>query len=519
MRALMSRTRRYLRGMGVGYAHQLLSMGVGLFLTRFLLQRLGSEQYGLWIVAIQLLGWLQLLDVGVVALVPREIAIATGRGDDPEAPSRLMGFTFRLALMQTVLVGLAAFLLWLWLPSDWEALRPALGPTLLAFVLQYPLRVLPAMLEGLQDLAWQGGAQMLAFVLGNATTVGFVLLGHGLVALAWGWIVQQGLLSALAGWRLLRNHRHHLPRRLPALSWSEVFHWLRRGGWLSIDKLAVLLLSGTDLLLVGKLLGPEATVAYACTSKAVSILINQPRMLVLAALPGLSQMRAGESRERVLQVCTSLTQATLLFSGLLATGVLASNGAFVGWWVGADKYLGHGISALFVLNMVLRLLANALAIPTFAFGDERRIALTSLADGALAFVLGAAGVKLWGPVGAPLGALAGLLLVSLPGHLRAMARHAGSSVGGLLRPLLPWGSRTVGVGALCAGLAFAWRPEGILGLAALSATAVLLYAVVVGPVAFHGPLEAYVRPRWDAVLARLPMRRGPRADSKPTGGP
>jgi hypothetical protein len=38
--------------MGVGYACQLLAMGVGLFLTRFPLERLGSKQYGLWLVGL-----------------------------------------------------------------------------------------------------------------------------------------------------------------------------------------------------------------------------------------------------------------------------------------------------------------------------------------------------------------------------------------------------------------------------------------------------------------------------------
>jgi O-antigen/teichoic acid export membrane protein len=501
----MSRTRQYLRGMGVGYAYQLLTMGVGLFLTRFLLERLGSEQLGLWLVGIQLLGWLLLLDVGVVALVPRELASATGRAEDPGAPARLMGFAVRLALMQSAVVAVAALGLWWLLPSEWEGLRPALGPALLAFVLLYPLRLLPAFLEGLQDIAWQTGAQMVGFILGTATTVLLVLTGEGMVALAWGWIVQQLLPSVLAGWRLRRHYPQVLPGRLPPLALPEVLGWMRRGGWVSVDKLATLLVTGADLLLVGKLLGPEATVAYACTAKAVGLLIHQPRMLVNAALPGLSQMRTGESRERMMRVCTSLTQATLLVSGLLATGVVAANGAFVGWWVGPDKYLGLGISALFAVNMMLRHLCGVLALATFCFGDERRIALTSLGDGALAFTLGAAGLSFFGFIGAPLGALAGLVLVSLPNHLRALARHSGTSSAQLLRPLLPWGWRTAVAMGLAVGMALAWAPTHLPGLVAMGATAVVLYAVLVGPVALLAPLDSYVRPRWQALAARLPL--------------
>jgi O-antigen/teichoic acid export membrane protein len=515
----MSRTRRYLHGMGVGYAFQLLTMGVGLFLTRFLLARLGSEQYGLWLVGMQLLGWLLLLDVGVVALVPREMASATGRTGEPEAPARLVGFAARLALMQSAVVAVAALGLWLLLPADWEALRPALGPTLLAFVLLYPLRVLPALLEGLQDLAFHSTVQMVGWAAGTGLTVLLVQSELGMVALAWGWIAQQGLVSLLAAWRLGRRHAHLLPRRWPALAWPEALDWLRRGAWVSMDKLATLLVSGTDLLLVGKLLGPEATVAYACTGKAVSFLIHQPRMLVNSALPGLSQMRAGESRERLLQVCTSLTQATLLVSGFIATGVVAANESFVGWWVGGDKYVGPGVTGLLVLNMVLRHWSNATALATFCFGDERRIALTTLGDGALALVLGAAGLQLFGYVGAPLGSLAGLALVSVPGHLRALARHAGTTPGELLRPLVPWLWRTGVVVGLTAALAFTWSPPHLTGFLTLSAVATLLYAGVVGPVAFHAPLEAYVRPRWKALLALLPLRLAARVGSKPQGLP
>ncbi|HEX8820056.1 MAG TPA: hypothetical protein VF794_09045, partial [Archangium sp.] len=96
--------------------------------------------------------------------------------------------------------------------------------------------------------------------------------------------------------------------------------------------------------------------------------------------------------------------------------------------------------------------------------------------------------------------------------LRALARHSETSVGQLLRPLVPWGWRTLVVLVLAAGVALLWSPPHVLGLVGVSIATVLVYAGVVGPAAFHGPLESYVRPRWNALFARLSM-------SKPTGAP
>src|SRR5262245_12172675 len=57
---LVTRTRRYVRGLGAGYASQLLLAVVGLWVTRFLLEHLGQHDYGLWLVATQLLAYLML---------------------------------------------------------------------------------------------------------------------------------------------------------------------------------------------------------------------------------------------------------------------------------------------------------------------------------------------------------------------------------------------------------------------------------------------------------------------------
>ena len=62
-----------------------LTLVVGLWLTPFLLGRIGTHEYGLWLITTQILGYLMLLDLGVVALAPRETAYATGRRISGEA--------------------------------------------------------------------------------------------------------------------------------------------------------------------------------------------------------------------------------------------------------------------------------------------------------------------------------------------------------------------------------------------------------------------------------------------------
>ena len=152
----MGRTRRFINGVSLGYAGQVLTIVVGLWLTPFLLGRVGAHDYGLWLVALQVLAYVALLDVGVVALLPRETAFATGRraltGDGTELP-RLVGETARLVLWQTPAAALVAAAVWFSIPEEWAALRAPLGVALAAFVVLFPARVFQAVLQGLQDFA------------------------------------------------------------------------------------------------------------------------------------------------------------------------------------------------------------------------------------------------------------------------------------------------------------------------------------------------------------------------------
>jgi O-antigen/teichoic acid export membrane protein len=262
----MSRSRRFLGGLIPTYVYQAAIMVTGIWLTPFFLSSLGQRDYGLWIVGTQLLLYLTLTDFGVVALLPVEAAAATGRGGGAQNAhdlSLVVAQTVRIVLYQLPIVIALAIAIWFVIPVDWQGLRGPLAILLVGFVVSFPLRILPALLYGLQDLAFANTMQIVSWALSTAITVALVLMKWKLYALAIGWVVGQTVLTPFFVYRIWSRFPNTVPRQLPGLAWETVKRQLGQGFWVSLAQVATLLVANTDVLIIAKLLGPAAVVPYA----------------------------------------------------------------------------------------------------------------------------------------------------------------------------------------------------------------------------------------------------------------
>jgi O-antigen/teichoic acid export membrane protein len=512
-----SRLRRFVGGLGLGYIHTVLTVTVGLWLTPFLLRHLGSHDYGLWLLGAQVLVYLALMDLGIVQLVPRDVAVAAGRANGDYAEMQaITGQTARLVLWQVIPVALAGSLVVWLLPHEWAPLRWPLAIVVLAFVVTFPLRMFSAILQGLQDLAFVGGVQLVGWAAGAAVTVIGIVGGLGLYSLSIGWITTQ-VVSIVAAWRrLVTVHAYALPTCWPSLALGAAKRQLGNGAWISVNQVAQVLLGGTDIVVVGKLLGPEAVVPYACTGKLLTLLANQPQMFMQMALPALSELRTAAARERLFDVARSMAQVMLLLSGAIVSVVLAVNGPFVTWWVGEARFAGLGLTALLLLAMLVRHLNLTLVYTLFCFGHERRLALTSVADGVTGLLAMLALVPLLGLYGAVLGSLASVCLVSVPANLAKLAREEGGSPAAFLRPLVPWLKRCAAMVAGVAALNALWSARSVWVFVPVAAAVGLTYIAVMLPVIQTPPLgpmlAARLRP-WLSHMPRLARRLAKPADA------
>lgn len=504
----MTRTQRYLGGVLWTYVSMTIVLLVGMWLTPFYLGHLSVERYGLWLVGAQVLAYLMLLDVGVVAIVPRETAYATGRsgGICGEDVASLVSDALQIALWQTPVVMVAAVIVWMWMPEGWQPLAAPLAWVLATFVLLFPLRLAPAVLQGLQDLGFLSRLQLTSWAVNTGVAVVLVFQGWGLSALAAGWIAGQFVATAASVLRLFLTHPDAIPKSLRPPGWPRAWAYLSRGGWVSLSQSAQVLLNGTEVLIIGLVLGPAAVVIYSCTGKLVSVLANQPQVLTQAAAPALAELRTGGTPDALRRVSAALTQAMLFVSGLIACAVIAANRPFVTWWVGPQQFGGMRLTLLLVAVMFLRHWSTTMIYSLFAFGRERRIALTSVADGLLTALSAVVLVHQFGIVGAPLGSLVGVCLVSIPFNLRAL-RHE-------LRIDLPdvfawwdWGWRfaVCSAAALAVGLQLD-TPSFLHAAAAAGGTAVVYLLVTFKPV-FASPLGPYiarVAPAWTRRFVPTP---------------
>jgi O-antigen/teichoic acid export membrane protein len=501
-----SRTKRFVGGLSLGYLHTAIVTIVGLWLTPYLLHRLDQRDYGLWLMTAQVLFYLALTDMGVVALLPREVAFTTGRACETLAHDlrRLIGETTRLVVWQMPFVAIAGSAAWWLVSAEWPSLRGPFAVVVVTFVLTFPLRIFQAVLQGLQDLTFAGVVQLTAWVGGTILTVALVETGVGIYALAAGWACTQILGAVLAGWRLSRRFAGTLPRGLPPLRFDAARAHLGRGIWISLSQVAQVLLNGTDLLVIGALLGPTAAVPYACTGKLVTLLANQPQLLMQTALPALSELRASVPRARMFDVSTSLSQLMLVWSGAVACVALIVNRPFVSWWVGPDRFAGVTLTGLMALGMLLRHWNVAAVYALFCFGHERRLAITTAVDGLAGLLVMRLLVPRLGIHGAVLGSIFGTAAISLPSNLRALALEEGVSVAAAIHPLRPWFGRFA-VASTTVLIAIAWWPVQPMLVGTLAGSGVaLLYAAFVMPVALKPPLGSMLAPWLRLWLSFLP---------------
>ena len=475
----MSRTRKALLTSAASYLQIGLGMGFGFVLFPIAIGHLGDRDYGYWLALVELLGLIALGDLGVLRVLPWLFAAANGRGDISET-RRLMANAAAIATTAGVVVGVAAVTLWQTAPhllvEDQQARDKLAGPLALlvaCIAVTYPLRVNQALLQGRQDVVFNGLLGATTTALSFAATLTMLRTGFGIAALAVGQALSQVTIAMATLVRVLLT----LPETYTRLPWPSARESARLlgaglGTWLGgLGVMLVHSFNGVILLQLGL---PAAIPIYLATAKLAFLALTVAWVLPDGALVGLAEVH-GESRAtRTFPIVRAIVVLNVALAGQAACLVAVVNPWFVPLWIDQEHYGGDALHALLVVNIVVASMFHGVGTCVAVLGRRVPMGSAVVVQGLLHVGLSFVLIPRMGLAGLPASLILSSLVSSLPACVFLLAELCGVRPLRLLQiAVLPSLART----APCVLLALAVGTLGDFGPATRVAGGCLLSAV------------------------------------------
>ncbi len=427
-----------IKNVGSSWSALAINIAVGIFLSPFILHRLGDAAFGVWVLIFSVTGYYGLFDLGIRSSIIRYVSKYTAT-DDRE---KLTSFV-NTALFSYTSIGVVSMVLTVLLSSSVERLfrippeMHSQARLLLLMVgasvsLGFPLGVFGGMLEGLQRFYILNWTSIGATLARAALIVYFLNRGYGLLTVALLTVVLPLVSSILRVIIVLRICP--VPISPKYVDRASFRHMANYGSTTFLVLVASRLRFRTDALVIGAMMSAVAVTWFNIGSRIVDYAQEFISSLAQIFVPMSSQSEATGNLDRVRKIYIAGNRVCA-FLILPITAILIILGKhIIRIWMGA-RYVPHSYPVLVVMIIPFALMMSQAASTRvlFGLGKHQIMAAISLIEGTANLILSIALVPALGIVGDALGTaipLSFTCLVFLPRHMK---KRIGVPVGTFLR--------------------------------------------------------------------------------------
>lgn len=334
----MDRRKRFFSGLTAGYAAASANLVFTFFSVPIALHYLPKEEFGLWALVLQITNFLMLLDLGMSSSVARFLADHKDFKNQASYGNVLR--TGQLIFcIQALVMGMLALVVGLVLPI-WLGLPGHLVPAFQRLLwIQGSILAVGLILRGYSSPLW---AHQRIDITHWATTANLLT---ALVVVAagfyFGWGVDTFWVSSLCGalwtwfvpWYAYYRLRIFSDPAHPG-SFQRNLFWrmLAFGRDVLLMQLGTLLCSGSQIILVTKLLGLEAAAVFSVATKMLIMGQQWIGRILESAAPGLTELFVRGERERFMKRFYQISSISLGAATSVAVVLMVANRDFVVLW-------------------------------------------------------------------------------------------------------------------------------------------------------------------------------------------
>lgn len=331
--------KKLVRGSGSGVLRMVFLAAIGFFITPFTMNKIGQEQYGIWMVAFAFVGYYSFLDLGLSGAVFTHMAYSFGREDHEEARNiygagvRIFGAVGLILMAATIVLAGGVYFLHY---THGRLLAEVLLIVGFATAINFSMRVPFGTLNAGQHFDITAWVLILTGALRAIGTVIVLDAGHGVIALAWVVVGTSVPANAIVLWTV-----HHKYPFLKIFSWPR---WNRQtskklfnfGGPVLIGQIADRIRFQTDTLTVSFFIGLTAVAHYSIGSTLVLYYMDGIAAIIGVLTPLLTMQKSVSDHAGFERSYFSGTRVALASSAFIAFGMIAWSRDFVALWMGPD---------------------------------------------------------------------------------------------------------------------------------------------------------------------------------------
>jgi O-antigen/teichoic acid export membrane protein len=335
----MASKKRFAINVVMNWVATATGMVVPFFVAPFVVRHLGQVAYGVWILAVSTVAYLNLLDLGLRSAIVRFVSKNTTTGEIAET-KRVIEAAFWFRLLIAALIAILSLLLTAAFPHLFK-IPPNLQRDGQITVLLCALGVAIGLVSGVFGAVLSGinrfdllSSTVVAQTIARASGQILILhYGHGLVALAW-WELIVGISTALltcgAALKIYPPCRIRLSRPDMAtlkMIWSYSFKTF-------IIIIAVQIVFYTDNVVVGAFLSVGAVTVYSIAGSLALYSGQVSSAMGSTFIPMASAMDAAGKTKSLQQLLLRGSQAALGLMLPIGITLLLRGKTFIGLWMG-----------------------------------------------------------------------------------------------------------------------------------------------------------------------------------------
>jgi len=438
---MASRTRNFVRGLGAGYFATVINIAYTAASIPLALHYLGKEQFGLWALAQQIMGYLMLLDLGVSSAVSRFIADRKDEVNGGEYGSILLsgGIVF---VAQGILIGIAGFIFSFFAPILFSVPQHLANDftnvliiiTALAGI-SVALRTLGAPLWAFQRMDVSYGLGSLTLLTSLAALWGGFHLGWGIYSFAVAGIPAAFICPAITLWVCWKSGFYPTARNWGRPHWSlfrKIFSFGHDVVWVSLGSQLV---NASQIMILSRFAGLNVAATFAIGTKAYSMFQQFTGKIIDASLPILTEMFVQGDMDKLNHRFINVVSITAFLATIGAAMLLAGNTAIVGFWTSGSIFWTSPYDALLAALLLSNSSSRCLISVFGSMLGYRPVRHVYFIEGCVFIALAIPATRFFG--------IAGILGASLVCHLLITLHLSFKEVNkvlkfsrGLIRPLV-----------------------------------------------------------------------------------